>query len=417
MPVTFFVAPHSANSVNVGRAAEGFTAREILAAACPQQNEKAKEILQFSFSTGPDARSYNLLPNNNGFVRTVIKAYNGHHALVIRPDDVWLAILSQFNFFVNANAELLRANFVAHGGKMGLRIFNEGTRHGLLDFGSMARQMVDLIEKNVVDPTLREWAMPSFTTTTENDTTVAAVLLLATLKEFFRYEFCGIICGIPRVMLEGEKSDWVNILGRLEKLKEYGIQTIAWYHLLRPVITRFVAAFDLDVAANGTDNVDFWQKVAHYHKMGSGMDYYSGWINAFNVFTEKGVWMGNELDLQFWATYAPSSIPKVRELSATELLWEMYRDSVGTSDFNSSIGENELVLDGTPYHRVNSNDVPPGYAEVDIKLDDNGEKFNCVMTAGTVGTHISSSGDRALSFTGEDDVVRPVSGWWMFIKK
>ncbi|KAJ7242653.1 hypothetical protein C8J57DRAFT_1192179 [Mycena rebaudengoi] len=229
MPVTFFVAPHSANSVNVRRAAEGFTAREILAAACPQQNEKAKEILQFSFSTGPDAGSRrdlttkikNLLPNNNGFVRTVIKAYNGHHALVIRPDDVWLAITAfqgpldsadQFNFFVNTNAELLRTNFVAHGGKMGLRIVNECTCHGLLDFGSMARQMVDLIEKNVVDPTLREWVIPSFTTTTENDTTVAAVLLLATFKEFFRYEFCGIICGIPRVMLEGEKSDWVNIL-------------------------------------------------------------------------------------------------------------------------------------------------------------------------------------------------------------
>ena len=80
-------------------------------------------------------------------------------------------------------------------------------------------------------------------------------------------------------------------------LKEYGIQTVPWYHLLRPVITRLVAAFDLDVAADGTDNVDFWQKVAHYYKMGSGMDYYSGWMNTFNVFTEKIVWMGNELDL------------------------------------------------------------------------------------------------------------------------
>ncbi|KAJ6528128.1 hypothetical protein B0H19DRAFT_1385307 [Mycena capillaripes] len=424
MPVTFSVAPHSANSVNVSWAAEGFTAREILARACPEQNEKAKEILQFAFSTEAEAGSRrdlttkikNLLPNNNGFVCTVIEAYNGHHALVIRPDDVWLAILSQFNFFVNANAELLRANFVTHSGKVGLRIVNEGTRHDLLDFGSMARQMVDLIEKNIVDPTLRAWAIPSFTTTTENDTTVAAVLLLATLKEYFSYGFCGIACGIPRVTLEGEKSDWVNILGRLEKLKEYGIQTIAWYHLLRPVIARFVAAFESDAAASGKNNVDFWQKVAHYHSMGSGMNYYYGWINAFNVFTEKGVWMGHTLDLtavtqhapenlsaqQFWATYAPSSIPKVRELSVMERLWKMYRDIVGDSNF--SISEDELVLDGTPYHRVRSSHVPPGFAEVDVKLDDNGEMLNCVMIAGTVGTHVSSSGDRGLSLIGEDDV-------------
>jgi hypothetical protein len=204
-----------------------------------------------------------------------------------------MAILCQFNFFVNANAELLRANFVAHEGKKELVIVAEGTRYSL-DFGAMSRQMVDLIEKNVVDPTLREWAMPNFTTTTVNDTTVSAVLLMATLKAYFSYGFCGICCGIPRVTLQGEKSDWVNILERLEKLKEYGVETIAWYHLLRPVIARFVTAFD---TPDSKDNVDFWQKIAHYHAGGSGPSYYSGWVNAFNVFSEKGVWLGYPLDL------------------------------------------------------------------------------------------------------------------------
>jgi hypothetical protein len=49
-------------------------------------------------------------------VHTVILAYNKHHALIIRPDDVWLAILTQISLFVSANAELLRASFVAHEG-------------------------------------------------------------------------------------------------------------------------------------------------------------------------------------------------------------------------------------------------------------------------------------------------------------
>jgi hypothetical protein len=77
----------------------------------------------------------------------------------------------------------------------------------------------------------------------------------------------------------------------------------------------------------------------------------------------------------------------------------------------------DLVFDGTPYHRLDSDRVPPGYAEVDVKLDDNGEKFDCVMIAGTVGTHVTSSNDLALSPTGKDDVVSPVAGWWIFIKK
>ncbi|KAJ7291769.1 hypothetical protein C8J57DRAFT_1588395 [Mycena rebaudengoi] len=142
-----------------------------------------------------------IIPRKNGLVETVIAAYNLHHALVIRPDDVWLAILVQFNFFVNANAELLRANFVAHEGKKELLIVAEGTRYNL-DFGSMSRQMVDLIEKNLTDPTLREWVLPNFTTTTINDITVSAVVMMATMKAYFSYRFRGITCGIPRVTLE-----------------------------------------------------------------------------------------------------------------------------------------------------------------------------------------------------------------------
>ena len=49
-------------------------------------------------------------PYRNGFVDTVLQCYNCHHALIIRPDDVWLAILTQFNFFANGNVK----QFVSH---------------------------------------------------------------------------------------------------------------------------------------------------------------------------------------------------------------------------------------------------------------------------------------------------------------
>jgi hypothetical protein len=156
----------------------------------------------------------------------------------------------------------------------------------------MARQMAGLVDTEVTDPTLRAWALPAFTTTTKNDTTVASVLLMATLKQYFSYGFRMTGCGIPRVTLEGEKSDWVDILGRLEKLKEYGLETIAWYHLLRPVLVRFVAAFD---APESVDNVKFWGKVVHHHG-GSGTNWYSGWVNAFNAFSKTGKWLGNPLE-------------------------------------------------------------------------------------------------------------------------
>jgi hypothetical protein len=39
------------------------------------------------------------------------------------------------------------------------------------------------------------------------------------------------------------------------------------------------------------------------------------------------------------------------------------------------------------------------------------------MVAGSVGMRVSSSGDVSLSPGGEDDTVRPVVGWWLFVKE
>ncbi|KAF7342429.1 hypothetical protein MVEN_01832100 [Mycena venus] len=334
MPVTFTVSSHPAKPLGL---THEYTATEILAAACQDQCRYVEEVLQFGFSSEVDVACArdgtttipHIFPDSqgNGFVNTVLDAYNQHRALVIRPDDVWLTIISQFSLF-----------------------------------------MVDLIEKNVVDPTLREWAMPGFTTTTDNDTTVAAVLMMATLKEYFT----------------------------LEKLKEYGIETIAWYYLLHPVISAFTNAFD---APESEENVDFWQTVARYPRLNmSGGSPYSGWINAFTVFSKKGAWLGHRLD----KTMAPEVPPE--ELTA-EQFWATYSKLDAQS------------LHQTPYHHMRHEDIPPAYAEVDVKVVDNGQELNCFMLAGVVGTCISSSEDLTVSSTGKDDTAQPAAGWWLCTKK
>ncbi|KAJ7282339.1 hypothetical protein C8J57DRAFT_1499329 [Mycena rebaudengoi] len=405
MPVTFNVSTHPANAMN--RQGE-YTAKEILAAACDDQHRKAEEILQLGFSYG-GSESRQFSAKMTGI------AYNQHHALVIRPDDVWLTILSQFNFFVNARAELLRANFVAHEGKKELIVTATGTRYDV-EFGSLALQMVDLIDKNVVDPTLREWVVPWFTTTTANDTTVSAVLIMATLKAYFSYGL-SLDCGIPRVTLEGEKADWVNMLGRLEKLNEYGIETTAWYHLLRPVIARFVAAFD---APSSAENVDFWQRIAHHHAEMSGQDEYSGWITAFTAFNVEGKWIGHRLDLvrnlpSFRAMAELTLGSRQRRCKSPQNSWLL--NNSGPRTLGPQIGLTLFSMGLLTTGWTDQKDVPAAYAEVDVKLNDNGVMFDCIMVGGLVGTQVTTSGDLSLSTTGKDDVVYPLSGWWIFTKK
>jgi hypothetical protein len=295
MPVTFSPSSVKLEPWSKSYPEPATTADAILRGAAIENAMKAEEILQSTFPLkgGATSASAAVVPQKNGFVHTVMDAYNHHHALVIRPDDVWICILTQFNLFLNGpgRAEALRSKFVAHEGKKELVVRAIGTRY-TVDFGALAQQMTDRIHENVVDPELRAWILPAFSTTTPNDIVVGAVTMMATLRAYFDYFFC-ITCGIPLVRLEGEREDWEDILARIEKLKEYGPETTAWHRLLRPVLSRFVRAFSEPGFAAGADNASFWQRVAHVDDGGSGPPYLTGWIAAFCVFSDGGKWMGN----------------------------------------------------------------------------------------------------------------------------
>jgi hypothetical protein len=66
-----------------------------------------------------------------------------------------------------------------------------------------------------------------------------------------------------------------------------------------------------------------------------------------------------------------------------------------------------LVLAGFLYPVVDTEDVPDGFCEVDTKLGDNGEEFNCKMVAGQVGYAISAQ-------NGHTNTLQPCSEWFMF---
>lgn len=65
--------------------------------------------------------------SKNGFVNTLIDAYNYHHNLIIRPDDIWAAIMTQFSFYINKHAEDFRGKFVDFEGKKQLTVASSGS--------------------------------------------------------------------------------------------------------------------------------------------------------------------------------------------------------------------------------------------------------------------------------------------------
>lgn len=374
MPVTIAVANHPAHA---WRNSKAESEKDLLKGSCPQHFEASKGIVQSSFSRSFLEQNH-ISPSENGLVYAAYHAYSRHHHLTLRPDDIWSAILCQTGYFVNAHAEELRHFFVSHEGQKELEVMDIGSLRSA-DFGRMAQRMTEEIQKNVVDPDLRAWIMPSFSTTTETDRVVFAIMMMGAMQEYFSYKMT-LSCGIPSVTLLGEREDWVEIQTRLEKLKHLGTEPEQFGGLLKPIVGHFIETFD---HPDSSAVKDFWSKIAH-ETGGSGPFYLSGWITAFCFWNEKG------RSLYKGCAQPPVSLQCFQGRAAG------------------------CELDGIFYHRVDTNNIPSGAASVPVTVDDNGQIYHTKMVAGSVGIQATSSVADPEEGEGQLlDCLRPASGWWM----
>ncbi|TBU26415.1 hypothetical protein BD311DRAFT_789782 [Dichomitus squalens] len=358
MPVTFNVAQHDADSATIPEGYAIPTEKDILKSICHREQWKeVGEILQSSVPKDTLESSV-MTPAKNGFVSTVIEAYGKHDHLKIR---------------VNRHSEELRNYFVALEGKKELMVERRGrdVNRYTIDFASIARDMSGEIDKHnrvppVVDKTL--------------DVTICSVQLMSTLKSYFSYK-ARLLCGIPSVTLEGEKADWERLYKRLDRLPELGEEPERWASMLRPILRRFVDAFD------GRPDATFWEHVEHL---------LSGWITAFCVWDTKGTWLAG-----------PRPDPKGHSPCAREMT------SAAPSRAFRGNSDSDYVLDGVEYFTLDMDDVAEGYCEVDVLLDDNGEEIKCKMLSGHVAMTISEGQEGSGSY----DTLSPAPQWFLYVKQ
>ncbi|KAK0506907.1 hypothetical protein JMJ35_010607 [Cladonia borealis] len=113
--ITIKSAPHSANLIGSGYTQPSFkpitTVDSLLATSCFRKSLECKTILPSTYEpylSSPETTT--LYASTNGFVKGSIDTYNQHHHLIIRPEDVWFAILTQFSCYVSVHAEELVPN-------------------------------------------------------------------------------------------------------------------------------------------------------------------------------------------------------------------------------------------------------------------------------------------------------------------
>ncbi|KAH7114140.1 hypothetical protein B0J13DRAFT_460411 [Dactylonectria estremocensis] len=356
---------------------------------CPKEDLKAKCIIQSSFDTVPAANE-DIISSTNGFVLGVLKAYNHHHHLILRPDDVWLAILTQLSFFINRHAEALRGLFVAHDGQTDIAVLSSAV---LLkqDMGAMAKALAQAVGQNLRADSMHNWIIPDFTTTTDTDVVAASIVMAGAFRSYFNHKFM-FYCGIPSVTLLGTHKDWSKLNELLDRIltltdgmpvgNQPSEELVRFHHLLAPVLGYMARTFD---DATDSSIVNFWARMAH-ESGGSGVHYISGWLTAFC----------------FWDSEGKS----------------LYREPQGGVDVHSSnMDLPGCNIDDTLYHRINTDAIPVGWAGAPIEVNDNGTMYKTMMVAGSMGMHISSSREMLDRSQRECDTITANADGWQVVKR
>lgn len=299
----------------------------------------------------------------NGFVGTVVEAYSKHNHLIIRPDDVWLAITTQFSAYLEANSETLRDRFVEHKERRELIVKSDSTL-STTDYPKLCKLMTEQIGKNIKDPSIKDWIIPDFSTTTPTDKVVGAVVLMASMKSYFSYKFT-LCCGLPKVTLEGVEEDWVHLQDKAKRLLEFdnstgssiGINIFSnghmakWYKMLAPILQHFTDS------VRGKPDIDWWSRVCTKIGNGSGPRWLSGWITTFCVFNDSGEWVGDQFSKK------------------------SYGDDVTNPNKDCGYSEERWPI-------INCNDIPKGFVQVNLVIDDNGVVYNTELLAGHMSTYL-----------------------------
>ncbi|CAL8075337.1 unnamed protein product [Orchesella dallaii] len=291
-------------------------------------------------------QTFTLTFNYPGFVSTVVEAYNNRFNLVLTPDDIWAAIMSQFSFYINKNknAEKYRSKFVKIESQREFLIETVGTLQ-TVSYSWLINAMEDEINKKIVDPDVRKWILPNFSTTTEYHQVAVGAMFMTSIKKYFKYKF-KISCGIPFIFIEGTEWDWKNILRRLKKLKKYDLQP--WYDVLHPIIKKFVAAM------KRKNHPKFWRAIVD-RQAGAGVNYISGWITAFCVFDSEGNWHHGFLEGR----------------GETPLQKWLRSNQTGAVPIGNEDGQ-KWLSNPAKWPQIDMIDLPGSVVEVNLKTGDNG---------------------------------------------
>lgn len=225
----------------------------------------------------------------NGLMNAFLTAYNTHNTLILRPDDIHIALQFIFTTIVNNNSEKMRYLFVEHEGKK--ELISETSD---IDFQFFANDFREQMKQNIKDPEFIDILEAKYTTTTPLISTVSNMLTMDTLKAYFSFT-CICSCGIPAIEMHGTIDDWQSLYDKYHSSKTYfeAIDNIidTWYSKMDNLIDMllYMRKSNDSGTIEASDYIkNIWCYIISTTYVGSGSDVaYGGIVSLLFPFTSR----------------------------------------------------------------------------------------------------------------------------------
>jgi hypothetical protein len=261
-------------------------------------------------------------------------AYQQHYPLILSPDVIWLTILQGVAQHISNNRQSLKMRLVPHDTKIelvvatGLTTIPEKDSEMLEASGTF----VELLERHV-RPDKRFLLKAEFSTTTDVERIVGAILVMDSFQPYFDYVF-SIICGIPSVTLEGTTADWNLLASKVRLVHESDLDLAWWTEHLLPLCDQFVRASSGDV------DTEHWQNLCKLVERYGANDL-NGWLLKFVPYickdrNEAPVHRNHVLELK---TFDDSSADRFKITGCTSNMLPTGLSTVPLACQNISTGE------------------------------------------------------------------------------
>jgi hypothetical protein len=233
-------------------------------------------------------------PYRDSFVRGSIDAFVQHQHFVIRPDEVWFTILTQLNFYLRSHRDSKEVRE-----KIEYQDYFDVSLASYMDIGAWAVTVVEFGIKHWVKGNYSTYSFiqPNFTTSLYDDIVTANLITMGytnTTSESYSKSICG--GGMPSVTLLGTKSDWQQLLLKLDRMPEFGSQPEEYSKMLRPILSRVVRTF---VDPDDSGIRQFWDDmVSNSKRECSEPGVVTGWLSGFQYWNQAGdlISRGSEKD-------------------------------------------------------------------------------------------------------------------------